>query len=128
MKSLITALLVLLLVSACGQPDPAALRAARLKSLIVETFDTGTAVLRYNPATCECPPLEVRTAGGWLRVEVLESSDPTTTVESFLAGCRADHEAGSRKTYSLPLSLEEARPGRCPNGTPYFMVAIESSE
>jgi hypothetical protein len=117
--------LCLALLTSCGQPDPAAIRASHLEGLLDEAFEAGSARLRYNPGACACPPYEVQTGSGWVRVDIVESSDPAMTVEGFLARCRADHDARPSETYSVFLSLEESKPDRCPNGTLFFKVALE---
>lgn len=38
--------------------------------------------LRYNPAACACPPVEVRVAGQWLRADL----EGDATVQAWLAG------------------------------------------
>lgn len=125
MKHLVRVFLCLSFLAACGQPDPAAVRTDHLRGLLDETFEAGNARVRYNPGSCDCPPYEVHTGNGWVRVEIVESSDPAMTVDGFLARCRADHDGLSHKVYAVQLSFEESKPYRCPNGTVFFKVAME---
>lgn len=84
MKTLWTAL-AFLTVTACSAAESSApdnpLRAA-LEQSIAGLDTQQPLVLRYNPASCACPPAEIRLGGQWLRAELLGD----VAVQAWLAG------------------------------------------
>ena len=123
MKSIRVMLLAFCVVS-CGHTDAHLTRIGALREAVKTAVGAGPVELRYNPPDCTCPALEMFTGVEWVRIEVVESSDPAQPVAAFRTSARTDLKAGLVKSYRVHLSLESSRPRHCQNGTPYFEVSL----
>ncbi len=123
MKLLQGLLLALCLVS-CGHTDAHLARVDALRATVKVAVAEGPVQVRYNPPDCTCPALEMLAEDKWVRIEVVESSDPEQPIEAFRTSARTDLKAGLVKTYKLHLVLESSRPRHCQNGSPYFEVSL----
>jgi hypothetical protein len=70
--------------------------------------------LRYNPATCDCPPWEVSTPDGWVRVSLLGGQEIRETLQEQ---AWTDHGSELNVTYAAEGSLS-GRVLRCTPSTP----------
>ena len=123
MKLMRLILPALFLVS-CGHTDPHLERMSALRTVVKDAVSAGPVEVRYNPPDCTCPALEMLAGQEWVRIEVVESSDPNQPVEAFRTSARTELKDGLVKSYKVHLSLESSRPLHCQNGTPYFEVSM----
>lgn len=121
---LIRGLLLALCVVSCGHTDAHLMRVEALREAVRTAVATGPVDVRYNPPDCTCPALEMLAGSKWVRIEIVESSDPLQPIEAFRTTARTHMKAGLVKTYQLHLSLESSRARHCQNGSPYFEVSL----
>jgi len=96
--------------SAAGELSTTAEFQQRFQDLAENTvFD-----LRYNPAPCDCPPWEVSTPDGWVRVSLLGDLE---TRETLQEQAWTDHGSKLHMRYAAEGSLS-GRVLRCTPSTP----------
>jgi len=123
-----TAAMVLMLLGACTRPDPYQQRLDLLSDALEITLEEPHAHLRFNPAPCQCPAFELEAGGRWLRVAIVETESPAPTLEEFAARCETDLARDAATSYLVTASLDSSVPLFCPNGTPYFRIALHAVE
>lgn len=84
--------LVLALAAACiacsAPPRTTAVAASatdEIESAIAALSTPAALQMRYNPAACDCPAVEVQLASRWIRAELVGGGDPLASLLSGLA-------------------------------------------
>jgi hypothetical protein len=95
-----------------------------LKATVADTIDAGPVQLRCNPVECSCPPFEMLFRDRWVRVRILESSDPENPLDAMERTCGENAGKPAQPARTVRASLERGKPLFCANGTPYFEVAV----
>ncbi|MBM4355774.1 MAG: hypothetical protein FJ109_18620 [Deltaproteobacteria bacterium] len=101
-------------------------RSAVLLAQVKESVREGSATVRCNPVECDCPPLEIRVADRWIRVDVVDSSDPDLPVEGIVRFCKAEAAGPLPQSHTWQVDLKSSSVRWCANGTPYFELALKS--
>ena len=114
----------LLVLAGCGTVEPARKANAKprydeiVAKRVAAASDKTTFHLRYNPATCGCPPYEIALGGVWQRVALDVSDEPDPVVTLLRAATTRDQKAGRLGIYTLQGELEDAL-ATCARGTIY---------
>ncbi len=125
MKRLLRAAsLATVILASCAQPDARQAQLKILSSDLTQQFGLGPVPVRYNPVDCDCPPFEVKSSRGWVRIQFGERQDLPEEVLPLLEDARKDLANGELSTFSRRLDLDSSTPRFCANGTPYFRVEL----
>ncbi len=119
--------LALLMAVGCSSGSRMENRAATLLGMAREELRQGSAVIRCNPVECSCPPLEMRVADRWIRVDVTDSSVPELPPDAVTGFCRK--EAASAlppELHNWSVELRSSSVRWCANGTPFFELSLKS--
>jgi len=76
-----------LALAACASAPPRAPKSATylraVEARVEAASDTTRFVLRHNPATCDCPPYEVKLGEVWQRVELVGVDEDDATLQAL---------------------------------------------
>jgi hypothetical protein len=126
MASLVAWLVLLAVSSGCSASTAQEDRAAALASMVKEAVREGAGVLRCNPVECSCPPMELRVADRWIRVDLTDSSVAELTPEGIVALCRSETGPGTPQSHHWAVDLRSSSARWCANGTPYYELSLKS--
>lgn len=123
-KTMLLAVAVVMAAPGCGHSNAWQERMTQLRSEVSETADAGAVTLRYNRPECDCPPWEMKLSKRWVRVQIVESTDPALPLEELEKEGKRKAAAGEATGSPLTLALETGKPSYCANGTPYFLMSV----
>jgi len=101
-------------------------RTDALLGMVKEAVREGSAMVRCNPVDCACPPLEIRVADRWLRVDVVDSSDPDLPADTVVHFCKTEAASPAPLVHTWAVDLKSSSVRWCANGTPYFELSLKS--
>ncbi len=119
-----SAIATTLVLASCSQPDARQSQLSALAKELSQQFELGPTPLRYNPVDCDCPPFEVKSSKGWIRVRFSDSQQVPDELLPLLEVAKEDLAQGGLSIYPRTLDLDSSTPRFCANGTPYFSVEL----